>query len=152
MFEIAQIEPINIMPSFNLDYFLLVFVSAMGVYQVASIHSNLKGLWFFPWAKVQYAFGLLLIIGIFLWFFISENRNVQHVTEGSQQLYLFLSAIILSYVFTGILASIIQAKVRIKDGADVIGKQHDIGVETLKTTTLLGGILSSLKGSRKEKD
>ncbi len=152
MYEMAQIEPIEIMPSFNLDYFLLVFISSMGLYQVASIHSNLKGLWFFPWPKVQYVFGFLLMIGGFLWFFMSENRNIQHVTEGAQQLYLFLCAIVASYIVTAIISSLVQAKVKKQNGADVIGKQHTIGVETLKTTTVLGGILRSLKGSRKEKD
>jgi len=136
----------------NLDYFLLVCISSVGIYQITSIPADLKGLCFFPWPKVQYVFGALVTTGAFVWFFASENRNYQHTTEGAQQLYLFLLAIIAAYVFTVILSSIIQAKVGIHDGNTVKGKQHDIGVETLKNTTILGGILSSIRKTRQDAD
>lgn len=136
----------------NWDYFILVCIASIGVYQIASIHAGLKGLWFFPWPKVQYVFGFLLIAGAFIWFFLSKNRNYQHSTEGSQQLFLFLCGIFAAYIFTAVISSFIQAKVKAQNASNVRGKQYEIGVETLKETTILGGIISSIKKSRKDKN
>ena len=135
-----------------LDYFLLVFIAAVGVYQIASIPGGLKGLWFFRQPCIQYFFGILAIIGSFGWFYTSAERNVQHTVEGSQQLMLFLGAIISSYFITAILASVIQAAVSTQGDNPVKGKQYDQGMYTLKTTTLLGGILSSLRKQREKED
>lgn len=134
-----------------LDYFILVFISSMGVYQIAAIPAKLDGLCFFRNNVIQYIFGLLAIIGAFGWFFTSEDRNVHTTVEGSQQLGLFLASIVASYLFTAILASIMQAKVNSKGGSPREGKQYDMGMETLKKTTLFGGIMSSLKKERKDK-
>jgi len=133
------------------DYFLLVFLSAVGVIQIAAVHARLEGLWFFRHAKVQYAFGILAILGAFGWFFTGSNRNLQPNVEGAQQLGLFLAAIVTAYVATAILSSIIQARVGTKPEHPAEGKQEDLGMETLKTTTVLGGILSSLRRERKDR-
>jgi len=135
-----------------LDYFLLVFIAAIGVYQIVAIPARLKGLWFFGQPKVQYTFGILAIIGAFGWFYTSAERNIQHTIEGSQQLGLFLGAIVSAYFITAILASIIQAAVCTGGDNPIKGKQHDLGMETLKTTTLFGGILSSLRKQREKGD
>jgi len=136
----------------SLDYFILVFFSSVGVYQVVSIPVGLKGLWFFTCRKLQYAFGLLAMSGAFGWFYTSEHRNVQHTVEGSQQLVLFLAAIIIAYFITAVIASIIQALAGSKDSVIIEGKQQDLGMEKLKSTTLLGGILSSLRKRREAGD
>jgi len=135
-----------------LDYFLLVFIASFGVYQIASSHAKLKGLWFFRHPKVQYIFGVLVILGAFAWFYTDENRNWQHTVEGAQQLLLFLAAILLAYVITAILASIIQARAIFRRENPTMGKQYEKGMETLKTTTVFGGILSSLRKQRDDED
>ncbi len=134
------------------DYFLLVFVASLGVYQIASIRAKLKGLWFFGYQKIQYAFGVLVIVGAFAWFFAGEDRNFQHTVEGAQQLLLFLAAIIAGYITTIILASIIHARATLRTENPGTGKQHEQGMETLKATTVLGGIISSLRKRREHKD
>ena len=134
-----------------LDYFILVFLSSLGVYQIAAIHAKLDGLCFFRQPVVQYIFGILAIIGAFGWFFTSKERNIHTTIEGSQQLGLFLGSIVASWVFTNILASIMQAKVSSKGGNPREGKQYDMGMGTLKKTTLIGGIMSSLRRERKDK-
>ncbi len=126
-----------------LDYFVLVFIAAIGVYQIASIPAGLRGLWFFRQHKVQYFFGILAILGVFGWFYTSEERNIQHTVEGAQQLWLFLGAIVFAYFINAILASVIQAAVSKRGDSPIRGKQQDRGMETLKTMTLLDGILSS---------
>jgi hypothetical protein len=134
-----------------LDYFILVFISSLGVYQIAAIHAKLDGLCFFRHPVVQYIFGILAIIGALGWFFTSKDRNIHTTVEGSQQLGLFLASIVASYLFTAILASIMQARVSSKGGSPREGKQYDMGIETLKKTTLFGGIMSSLRRERKDK-
>jgi len=135
----------------TLDYFILVFISSLGVYQIAAIPAKLDGLCFFKHPAIQYIFGILAIIGVFGWFFTSSDRNIHTTVEGSQQLGLFLASIIASYVFTTILASIMQAKVNSRGGIPREGRQYNMGIETLKRTTLFGGIMSSLRKERKDK-
>jgi len=134
-----------------LDYFILVFISSLGVYQIVAINAKLDGLCFFRQPVVQYIFGILAVIGAFGWFFTSKERNIHTTIEGSQQLGLFLGSIIASYVFTNILASIMQAKVSSGGSTPREDKQYDMGTETLKKTTLFGGIVSSLKKERKDR-
>ncbi len=135
----------------SLDYFILVFMAAMGVYQMVAIHAKLDGLCFFKQPVVQYIFGFLAIIGAFGWFFTSKVRNIQHTTEGAQQLGLFLAAIVASYFVTAILASIIQAKVDSHVDKASEAKPQDMGIDIYRTNTFIGSIASRLKKERKEK-
>ena len=134
-----------------LDYFVLVFLASMGIYQIVSIYAKLDGICLFKQRPLQFFFGIVAIVGAFGWFFTTEERNVQHTVEGSQQLGLFLGAIVASWVVTGILASIIQAKVNSTTNTPTEGRRYKLGIETLKTKTLLGSILISLKKERKDK-
>lgn len=134
-----------------LDYFMLVFVSGVGVIQIVAVRGRLQGLWFFKHPGAQYAFGVLAVIGAFGGFFTSTYRNVQPDVEGTEQLGLFLAAALAAYLVTAILASFIQARVTTRPEHPVEGRQRDMGIETLKTTTLLGGIVSSLRKERKDK-
>lgn len=137
-----------------LDYFLLVFIASFGVYQILSIHAGLKGLWLFRHQKIQYIFGVLVIIGAYGWFFITKRAaiQIQREVEGPQQLGLFLAAIVSSYIVTVIMSSIIQARGSRREKEPIKGKQHEQGIETLKTTTVLGGVISSLRNEREDKD
>ena len=132
------------------DYFILTFVGAVGVYQIAGAHARLNGLAFFRHPLAQYLFGLLAIGGAFGWFYGTENRNWQHTVEGTQQLGLFLLAIVLAYFATAILASLIHARMTWARNQVIEGRQHERGFETLKTTTFLGGILTSLRKGRQK--
>ena len=134
-----------------LDYFILVFISSVGVYQIAAIIAGLDGLCFFKNRMIQVIFGILAIFLAFGWFYVSKDRNVHSRVEGSQQLGLFLFSIIASYIFTAILASLIQAKVNSVGGSPREDKQYNLGIETLKKTTLLGAIVSGLRRERKDK-
>ena len=84
----------------TIDYFLFVFIAAIGVYQIAALTAGLRGLCFYRNSKIQAAFGVLAISGAVGWFFTAENRNVQHNVEGTQQLGLFLMAIVSAYIVT----------------------------------------------------
>lgn len=133
-----------------LDYFVLVFVASLGVYQIVSIYAKLDGICLFKQQWLQYIFGILAIVGAFGWFFTNKERNVQHTVEGAQQLGLFLGAIVASWVVTNILASIIQAKVDTRAGDPSEEKHYKLGIENLKTRTLLGSIMSNIRKGRKD--
>ena len=128
-----------------LDYFVLVFTGAIGVYQIAAIPAGLRGLWFFNHHVLQCIFGAAVISGAFAWFYATGERNVQHTVEGSQQLLLFLAAIILSFLFTGLAASIIHMRSSLPGADRPPGKASEVGMRALRNTTLLGAVLSRLK-------
>jgi len=134
------------------DYFMFVFIGAIGVFQIAAVPAKLKGLCFFGRPVMQYIFGVLAITASFCWFFIGEERNFQHRIEGSQQLGLFLLAILASYYFTLIVVSVIKSIFNSEEDKPKLGRQHDEGMETLKTETFLGGIASSLRKERKRSE
>ena len=127
------------------DYFVLVFIAAIGVYQIAAIPAGLRGLGFFNNRVVQCIFGLAVVAGGFASFYATGERNVPHAVEGSQQLLLFLGAIILAYLCTGIVASIVHLRSSLSDGGHTEGKASDVGMQALKTTTLLGAVLGRLR-------
>lgn len=130
------------------DYLLLVFVAAVGVYQIAAAYAGYRGLCFFRQTIAQYLFGLLAIGGAFGWFYGTENRNWQHTVEGTQQLGLFLFGIVLAYFATAIVASLVHARMTCARNQVIEGEQHERGFETLKQTTFLGGIFTSLRKRR----
>ena len=137
----------------SLDYFIMAFIACCGVYQIASIPARLEGLWFFGSPRVQYFFGIMAIIGAIGWFFTNEERNIQHTVEGSEQLALFLAAILSSYIVTVVLASIIQAKEdssEYKDAAD--NDRSEKGLEEMKNTTILNSIRKRLSKRMKVKN
>jgi len=129
-----------------LDYFVLVFIAAAGVYQIAAVPAGLRGLWFFNHWVLQCIFGAAVIAGAFAWFYATGERNVQHTVEGAQQLSLFLGAIVLSYLCTGIVASIIHLRSSSAGAGRPEDKASEVGMRTLKTTTMLGSILDRLRG------
>ena len=133
-----------------LDYLILTYISSIGVLQIAAVHAGLRGLWFFRHRLIQYLFGIVVVAGAFLWFFLSEERNYQHTVEGTQQLGLFLFAIITGYVTTALASSLLHLRDGLRSSREVRGRQSQQGFQTLKTTTLLGGILSSLRNTRKD--
>ena len=130
------------------DYFLMVFIASIGVYQIVAIHARFDGICFFKQPILQFIFGVLVIIGAFVWFFITEQRNLQSTVEGAEQLGLFIGAIFAGWVATGIVASIIKTKVKYQADDPLASKQHEMGIETLKTKTPFGAIISSLRKRR----
>jgi hypothetical protein len=130
------------------DYFVLVFVGAVGVYQIAAAHAGFRGLCFFGPRWAQYLFGLLAIGGAFAWFYATEDRNWQHTVEGTQQLGLFLFAIVLAYFATAVVASFINARMTWSRNEVIDSMQHDQGFETLKRTTFLGSIFARRRKGR----
>ena len=68
--------------SFILDYFLLVFVASCGLYQMAAACNALRGLMLFRSKGLTFILGLTLWVGAFVWFFLSEPRNMPDTGAG----------------------------------------------------------------------
>ena len=67
--------------SFSLDYFVFVLIAAFGVLQMVAAYSSLRGLLFIRSRPLAFLTGLATAALAFLWFFLSEPRNIPD-TEG----------------------------------------------------------------------
>ena len=93
------------------EYFVLVLVATTGVIQVAAAYVNLRGVLFLKRRIPSGVLGGLAILGSFLWFFISDNRN-QRGLEGTQQFSFFLLGCFVAIVFTLVISSLINWRMK----------------------------------------
>ena len=68
----------------SLKYCLLIFISVLGVIQLAAARNNLRGLYFLPWKRYTAALGLVGIVFSLFVFFTWDEMN-SRIIEGSQQ-------------------------------------------------------------------
>ena len=81
------------MPSFALDYFILVFLSALGVLLCVTAYSRLSGLMLVG-RRLSFLTGGSLVVGAFIWFFASKPRNIPDTKaglDGNEQALLFVA-------------------------------------------------------------
>ena len=89
--------------SFILDYYLLVFLASLGLFQMAAAHRGLVGMSFFRRRPLSFLAGLVLLAGALAWFFLSEPRNVSdsgHGLNGNEQFAYFFAGSGSSLAFT----------------------------------------------------
>ena len=83
--------------TFATDYFLLVFVSAVGVIQIGASFGGLSGLLFLQDQKAARALGTVLAVVPFIWFFATGERNINDYQGGldapTQALFFFLGTL-----------------------------------------------------------
>ena len=127
---------------FALDYFVFVFIAALGVLQMAAAYSALQGLLFIRFRPLAFLSGLLVTTLAFLWFFLSEPRNIPDTEgglDGNEMAGLFAlgagSALVLSLLFSSVSnRSMIRS-----------GQQPKTGLDALKETTYVRALLGTLK-------
>jgi energy-coupling factor transporter transmembrane protein EcfT len=124
-------------------YFLLVFLSSIGVLQIAAAYAKLEGLFFFKRAFVGYIFGVLLIGGTFTWFFTVHSYNMPTVVEGWQQFGLFLAGIVAAFLLTATISSLIKLRAFPHREAD------EGGIEELKGCTYFQALAQSWRRNKK---
>lgn len=95
------------------QYYLFVFVAAVGVLQLVAAYRQWRGLSFFRNATLSYLFSFLTVVGSFVWFFGWENRMDtamrRAALEGAQQFVYFNTAAFLALVLTLIVSSLLSA-------------------------------------------
>lgn len=127
--------------TFATDYYLLVIVASFGVIQIAASVGRLNGLLIFRPAPAARAFGLVLVVASFIWFFTSDQRNINDYEGGLdanvQALFFFLGAAT-ALAATLALASIRNA--RLNDGEPALGE----GLDALKRTNYARALVQSV--------
>jgi hypothetical protein len=123
------------------DYFTLVFVSAVGVIQVAAALSGLRGLMFLGDRRMAGLLGTALAVGVFLWYILSAPRNLPDTAgglSGNQSAWLFSAASATAIAFTLAGSSVVNWRLRVSD------HQHESGLDALRSTTFLWAVVRTL--------
>lgn len=127
---------------FSLDYLVFVFIAALGVFQIVAAYSNFRGLLLIRPRALAFLFGTAAIALAFLWFFLSEPRNISDAEgglDGNQMAGLFAVGAGSALVFTFLLSSISNRSLRRSD------HQRDAGLDALRETTYLEALRGTLK-------
>ena len=78
------------MEDLSVEYFVFIFIAALGIYQLAAAYSGLKGISFFPNKNLGYIFTVIAISPTFIGLFTWNQRNGTGIVEGAQQFGLFV--------------------------------------------------------------
>ena len=127
------------MTGFALDYFILVFLSALGVLLLVTAHYRLTGLLLLG-RTLSIAAGGLLAAGAFIWFFVSEPRNVPDTgagLDGNQQAVLFSMGAFAALLVVLALSSLRNRSMR--------GQSEEVGIHALREETYLRLIARKLR-------
>lgn len=127
------------MTGFALDYFILVFLSALGVLLLVTAHYRLTGLLLMG-RTLSKAAGGLLAVGAFIWFFVSAPRNVPDTgagLDGNQQAVLFSIGSLAALVVVLALSSLRNRSMN--------GQSEAQGIDALRKETYLRLIARRLR-------
>ncbi|TET17730.1 MAG: hypothetical protein E3J81_01430 [Dehalococcoidia bacterium] len=103
------------------QYFPLVFFSSLGVLQIAVARADLKGLTFFKRPSLCYVFGAVAIVGAFVWFYATGDRNAEplvRIDDGvkiffgeTESFATFMAGASSALVATILVSSVVNAKI-----------------------------------------
>lgn len=127
--------------TFATDYFFLVFVSSIGVIQIAASVGRLHGLLIFRSPHVSRALGLILAVTPFIWFFTTGERNINDYEGGldapTQALFFFLGTLA-----GGAATFLVSSAVNLRmNGGE---PSPEAGLDALKDTNFLRALVHSL--------
>lgn len=128
--------------SFMLDYLLFTFLSALGLFQMVAVCSTFRGLLFIRSRPLSLLLGFLVTTVAFLWFFLSEPRNLPDThggLDGNETAGLFTLGAGTALVLTLILSSLRNRSMRKN------GQEYQEGLEALRETTYLAAIQDVLR-------
>lgn len=127
--------------TFATDYFLLVFVSTIGVIQLSASLGGLRGLLVFKSPIVARPFSIALAAAAVVIFFMTDQRNLNDSRGGldanTQALFFFLG-VLAGGIFTFLGSSLIN--IRMNDA----GAPPDGGFDALRHTNYLRALARSL--------
>lgn len=103
------------------QYFPLVFFSSLGVLQIAAARADLRGLTFFKRPLLCYLFSAVAIVGAFVWFYATGDRNAEplvRIDDGvkvffgeTQSFATFMAGAFSALVATILVSSVVNAKI-----------------------------------------
>ncbi len=132
-----------------LQYLPLVLFSALGVLQIAAARAELRGLTFFKKPLYCYVFGAIAIVGAFVWFYATGDRNAEPLvrTVGEVKVFFgetesfatFMGGAIGALVATLLVSSVVNAGI-----SGSTDKGDPRGLDALKEMTFFQAITRSL--------
>ena len=131
--------------AFFLDYLVFVFIAALGVLQMVAAYSALRGILFIRSRRLAFLSGLVTTVLAFLWFFISEPRNVPDTDgglNGNQMSGLFAVGAGMALALTLLLSSIRNRTM----GRD--SRRTNNGLDALRETNYLNALYGTIKNMR----
>jgi hypothetical protein len=129
------------MLNFTTSYFLLCFVASIAVIQIGASFGRLEGLLFVKSQTITRVLGVVVVIGSFVWFFSTGERNINDYQGGldanAQALYFFLGALS-GGVFTFLVSSLINHRMFRRTPSPVNG------LEALKETHYIRALFRNI--------
>jgi hypothetical protein len=123
----------------SVNYCLLVFISVLGVMQLAAAHNDFRSLLFFR-RKIYTVSFAVLAIGFALFAFFTWNDFNSIIVEGSQQTGSFVLSAAAGILFTLVFSSIINNR---RPGA---GNSEQDGLDALRENTFFQAIRNHRNG------
>lgn len=130
------------MSNFAIDYCILVFAASLGVIQLSASLGNLSGILLTKSRILTKFLGIILMAASFMWFFLSDTRNINDYMGGldaNQQALIFVPSALGALIFTFVTSTIINAQMKSLDGLDCNG------FEALQHTNYGKALLHSVK-------
>ena len=130
---------------FILDYSILVFLAASGLFQIVGAYRGLAGILLLRRRSWSFLLGLVLLVGSFTWFFLSDDRNVPDTAgglNGNQQFAYFFAGLAAALVATLAIASLVNRRL----GAGDLPPEP--GFDALKRSNYLRALLCTWRQVR----
>ena len=135
------------MSAFAIDYLLFVFIASLGVIQIAASVGHLNGLLVFKSPISARVFGSAFSVATFVWFFATEDRNLNDYEGGLDaniQALLFVLSALAAVLVTLVVSSVFNA--RMNGGDRVPGD----GLDALKDGNYARALMNSLRYWRRK--
>ena len=128
--------------SFSLDYFILVYVAALGVLQMIASRRDFRGMLLVQAPSIAFLLGFCAVVAAFAWFFAFEPRNLsdtQGGLDGNRAARIFCLACTLAVLTTLVLSSLVNRSL----GKG--GQSPSPGLDALGHAAYLRALQGSLK-------
>lgn len=130
------------MKAFSIDYYILVTVSAVGVFQLVAMHGGLRGILVFRPSRLSALLWAAFPLAAVAWFFVTKDRKVSDHMGGlsSNEIALaFFVGVVTAWVLTVAITSILN------HGRDREEADPGAGLESLSRTTYYRAVLHSVR-------
>lgn len=130
------------MKAFSIDYYILVTVSAVGVFQLVAMYAGLRGILLLRPSRISALLWAVFPVAAAAWFFGTEDRKLSDHMGGlsSNEIALaFFVGVVTAWALTVAVTSILNHN-RDREEAD-----PGVGLESLSRTTYFRAVLHNVR-------
>ena len=130
------------MKAFSIDYYILVTVSAVGVFQLVAMHRDLRGILVFRPSRISAVLWAAFPLAAVAWFFLTKDRKVSDHMGGlsSNEIALaFFVGVVTAWVLTAVVTSILNRNI------DRQAPDPAAGLDSLTSATYFGAVSHNLR-------